>query len=98
MLFSPDVPATATYCMFAMITQRNFSVTDSMNDSRLQDHVARAVVQAYCGIPLFNKTGLSIGSVCHFSLAPATSSDHDAYYLQTMAGLLLEHNLISKAF
>jgi GAF domain-containing protein len=65
-----EVPASATYCHFAIEGKALFTTADSLADARLADHVARQAVQAYWGLPVMTPEGEILGMLCQYDTVP----------------------------
>ncbi|MEO8673300.1 MAG: GAF domain-containing protein [Tahibacter sp.] len=83
----PDVPLSATYCLFQKDGNRSIAIDDALQDPRLVNHVAREAVRSYVGVPLRDVRGAIIGSACHFSFEPH-SEQVDLEMLETLSDLM----------
>lgn len=86
-ILPPDVPLSATYCLFQKVGGRFIRIDDALEDPALATHPARSEVRSYIGVPLRTIGGQVIGSACHFSLAPHRE-DADIELLETLSDLL----------
>jgi len=69
-LSSKQVPASATYCSFARDSRGVFMTADAERDPRLNGHVAREIVRAYCGMPVMTPEGEILGTLCYYDQVP----------------------------
>ncbi len=87
-LTTAEVPDTATYCCYVRDSAGAFTTADAMRDARLDQHVAREVVQAYCGIPVMDPEGRLLGTLCHYDLVPRDPESLDLPLLLRVASAL----------
>ena len=87
-LTTDEVPDTATYCCFVRDSKGAFTTADAMHDARLETHVARSVVKAYCGIPVMDPEGELLGTLCHYDLVPRDPESLDLPLLLRVASAL----------
>lgn len=91
----PDIVESASYCRYVKMRCDVFTVADSQVEPILNTHPARDEVRAYCGVPLFDRQGNMIGTVCHFNVAPLEILEHDSTLLKAAAELLMQHDALS---
>ena len=89
-----EVPANATYCCYARDARGVFSTADAMSDPRLTDHVAREVVQSYCGVPVMTPEGEILGTLCHYDVVPRDPDQVDLMLILQVASLLGRSGLV----
>ena len=89
-LSAQEVPASATYCCYARDARGVFTTADALRDERLTDHVARNVVQAYCGLPLMTPEGEILGTLCHYDLVPRDPAQIDLMLMVQVASALAQ--------
>jgi GAF domain-containing protein len=87
-LRSAEVPDTATYCCFVRDTGGVFTTANALTDARLQGHVAREAVQAYCGVPVMDAEGRLLGTLCHYDVVPRDPDQLDLQLLLQVASAL----------
>ena len=92
---SPDIPITASYCVFIRDQGVPFATADAKNDHRVDSHPNRNHVQSYYGVPLLNRAGGVFGSLCHFDLKPLPVTKEDVRLLESAAELMQEQLLES---
>lgn len=65
-------PLTDSFCSLVLATSAPLVVAHAEKDDRpkVREHRATAIVQSYCGIPVFDADGDVIGTLCHFDFAP----------------------------
>ena len=83
-----EVPDTATYCCYIRDSKGAFATASSLQDAALDTHVAREVVQAYCGIPVMDPEGQILGTLCHYDLVPRDPESLDLPLLLRVASAL----------
>ncbi|MFZ4285249.1 GAF domain-containing protein [Variovorax sp. HJSM1_2] len=83
-----EVPAKATYCCYARDAKGAFVTANALLDARLQGHVAREHVQAYCGVPIMTPEGEILGTLCHYDLVPRDPAQIDLELLCEIASAL----------
>jgi hypothetical protein len=86
----PDLPITASYCMYIHRSGEPFSVEEAWQDRRVASHPKRATVQCYYGIPLYGVTGQMVGTVCHFDSTPVRVPEDVATELDDLVSLIAE--------
>lgn len=91
-LDAEEVPASATYCCFARDARGVFATANSMEDGRLTHHVAREVVQSYCGVPVMTADGEILGTLCHYDSVPRDPDQIDLALLLQVASSLAYGN------
>ena len=91
-LNAEEVPAEATYCCFARDARGVFATANSLEDGRLTSHVAREVVQSYCGVPVITPEGEILGTLCHYDLVPRDTGQIDLALLLQVASALAYGN------
>jgi GAF domain-containing protein len=87
-LVAEEVPASSTYCLFARDTKKPFVTANSLDDARLDSHVARTAVQAYCGIPILTPEGKFLGTLCHYDVMPRDPKQLDLALMCEVASAL----------
>ena len=85
-----EVPDTATYCCYVRDGNGAFTTADALIDARTAAHPARAVVRAYCGIPVLDVEGELIGTLCHYDLVPRDPAQLDLELLLQAASLIAQ--------
>ncbi len=85
---SPDIPITASYCVFVRDNERTFALSDSFSDGRVEGHPKRPQIRSYCGVPLVAESGRMFGTICHFDLEPLNISDETVSLMEAVAPLL----------
>jgi GAF domain-containing protein len=66
----------------------SFTTVDAMQDPRLADHVARAAVRPYCGVPVMDAEGELLGTLCHYDVVPRNANELDMPLLLQAASTL----------
>ena len=89
-LASKEVPASATYCSFARDAGGVFMTTDAMQDPRLNGHVAREVIRAYCGTPVMTPEGEILGTLCYYDQVPRDPAQLDLELMLRVASSLAQ--------
>ena len=87
-LGADEVPDTATYCCYVRDSGGAFMTAKAMEDPRLEHHPARALVSAYCGVPVMDPEGLLIGTLCHYDLVPRDLNQVDMELMVQVASTL----------
>lgn len=88
------VPESATYCCFVRDRRGSFTTVDALEDPRVADHVARAAVRAYCGVPVMDAEGQLLGTLCHYDVVPRNADELDMpLLLQAASTLALGHHV-----
>lgn len=87
-LLAQEVQATASYCAFTRDTKQPFVTANSLVDSRLDDHVSRESVRAYCGIPILTPEGEFLGTLCHYDDVPRDPTQVDMALMCEIASAL----------
>lgn len=83
-----EVPEQATYCCFVRDSGGAFMTADSMQDPRVEGHVARAAVRAYCGVPVMDAEGAMMGTLCHYDVVPRDPKQIDLELMVQVASAL----------
>ena len=89
-----EVPETATYCCRIRDGGAAFTTVHASADVRLREHVARDVVQSYCGIPLTDREGVFIGTLCHYDVVPRAADRLDLSLLLQVASALAKPGVV----
>lgn len=65
-------PLTDSFCSLILETGAPLAIGHAEQDERaeVREHRATAIVQSYCGIPVFDADGDVTGTLCHFDFAP----------------------------
>jgi GAF domain-containing protein len=79
------IPLGESYCDYVNRARDAFIVEDSASDPRVEGHAKRAVVHAYCGVPLLGVSGELLGTVCHFDFDPVPLDQDALQWLQAVA-------------
>ena len=88
-----DIPVSASYCAFVRRNDGTFTVSNSIEDARLEHHAKRNIVRAYCGVPLHDEAGKVFGTICHFDFQPMSITDSNFGLMEALAPLLMhEHS------
>ena len=62
-----DISVEESYCVFIKRSAQPFSVENSSQDSRVENHPKQPAIRSYYGVPIVGPTtGRIIGTVCHF--------------------------------
>lgn len=61
-----DQPITESYCIYVQRAAERFSVEYALRDERVDGHPKQRSYQCYYGIPLVDRNGKLLGTVCHF--------------------------------
>ena len=88
LLTMPQIPILASYCVFVRDTERRFSVENSIQDERVENHQKRLEVISYIGVPLLDEDGKMFGTICHFDVVPRSASTQDIELMEQMSKLL----------
>ena len=91
----PDIPESDSYCQYVKARRGVLWVRDASREPLLQAHPARNEVRAYCGVPLFDREGNVLGTVCHFHADPLEIAERDSALLQAVAELLMQYDALS---
>jgi GAF domain-containing protein len=83
-----DIPVMASYCVFVRDSSTMFLTTDAQHDTRVNGHPKQSLFQSYCGVPLLDRHGNLMGTICHFDFNPGNVSALDIELMEYMAALL----------
>jgi GAF domain-containing protein len=83
-----DAPMSETYCSITGAGESPFVVADALEDPALEGHPARDATRSYCGVPLRDRSGRVIGTLCHFDLGPRPVPEAEIPVMETAAALL----------
>ena len=89
-----EVPDTATYCLHVRNSKRPFVTANAAADARTAEHPARDVVLSYCGVPILEKDGTLIGTLCHYDLVPRDPDQLDQALLLQVSAALAQSGLV----
>lgn len=84
-----DMPLRETYCSITSAHAAPFSTEDARTDERLREHPARESTVSYCGVPLLDPTGETVGTLCHFDVVPRPIPHSEIAVLQAAAPIIL---------
>ena len=93
-LQAQEVPDTATYCSYVRQERSAFTTANALADERLVGHPARAVVAAYCGVPVMDPEGVVLGVLCHYDLVPRDPQQVDLHLMVQVASALEQRGLV----
>lgn len=93
-----DAPLRETYCSITAGASEPFATADTRADARLEAHPARETTLSYCGVPLIDEHGTTLGTLCHFDLVPRGIPVEEIEVLVTAAPMVLEALLAEGAF
>lgn len=91
-LRAPELLESATYCCLVRNSGGAFITANALTDERLQEHVARERVQAYCGVPVMDAEGRMLGTLCHYDAVPRDPEQLDLQLLLQVASALAYGN------
>ncbi len=94
-LLAQEVSATASYCAFTRDAKQPFVTANSLADSRLDGHVSRESVRAYCGIPILTPEGEFLGTLCHYDDVPRDPTQVDMALMCEIASALEQGRHVS---
>ncbi len=85
-----ETPLTHSFCQHVVSDDAPLVVSDARLDPRLQDNMAIGDlnVVAYCGVPLRNSDGLTLGSFCVIDGEPRVWTEADIESVRDLAGLV----------
>lgn len=89
-----EVPASATYCVFARQERAAFVTDDALVDPRLEGHAAREQVRSYCGVPIMTPEGEILGTLCHYDGVPRDASQIDLALMCEIASTIEQRGLV----
>lgn len=87
-LRTDEVPESATYCCFVRDEKGIFTTADAIADRRLDTHIAREAVRAYCGVPILTPDGDILGTLCHYDSVPRDPEQIDLELVLQVASAL----------
>jgi len=83
-----DYPVEASYCVYVRDGGTTFLVEDASEGPVLAGKAVQGQVRAYCGVPVFDRAGRTLGSLCHFDVTPVPADPRCVSHMETLAGLL----------
>ena len=79
-----------SYCKYATAAGRTMAIRDATKDRVLRDHPAtRDGVRTYLGVPIFDRDGHALGTVCAFGTEPHTWTPRDVAVLNIVSHAVL---------
>lgn len=93
-LQTDEVADSATYCCYVRDSRGRFVTADAMTDPRTADHPARAVIRAYCGMPVITPEGELLGTLCHYDTEPRDPSQIDLELMLQVSSVLAYRQLV----
>ncbi|MBP6252257.1 MAG: GAF domain-containing protein [Rubrivivax sp.] len=93
-LTSEEVPALATYCCFVRDARGAFITANALLDPRLDGHVARETVAAYCGVPVMTPEGEILGTLCHYDSVPRDPAQIDLALMLEVSSAIEQSGLL----
>ena len=85
-----DQPITESYCIFIHRAPEPFSVEYALRDNRVNGHPKQRSYQCYYGIPLMDRNGNLLGTVCHFDKEAVPVSGDVVMTLDDLAPAIAE--------
>lgn len=81
------VPRGETICQYVIESKQTLMITDTLLDKRSADNsvILDGGIRFYLGIPLIEKDGLVLGTLCLLDFQPKTLSDRQLKSLHSMA-------------
>lgn len=89
-----EVAANATFCDITRRQRSTFVTDDAIADARLENHVARDQVRAYCGVPIMTPEGEFLGTLCHYDHVPRDASQIDLALMCEIASTIEQRGII----
>ncbi|QEL20522.1 GAF domain-containing protein [Limnoglobus roseus] len=83
-----DYPVEVTYCVYVRESGRPFLIEDAPADERVMGHGSQHAVRAYCGVPLYDRNGTVVGTLCHFDTQPVAVPPGTAEVMGHLSRLL----------
>ncbi len=90
-------PEASTYCSFVRDEDGPYVIADSSLDARTAGHEKRAVLRAYCGVPIRNEAGALLGTLCHYDPGAIDPRELDPALLTHVAEVLARSDLMQTA-
>jgi GAF domain-containing protein len=84
-----EVPDSATYCCYVQRDRSAFTTADTAADPRLRDHPPGVPVRAYAGVPVMDREGTVLGTLCHYDLVPRDPAQVDLGLMLEVASALV---------
>lgn len=84
----PEIPITASYCVFVRNGKQTFSTTDSLSDERVNGHPKQLEIRSYIGVPLVDVSGEMFGTVCHFDTLPRPLDNQSIELMEALGSIL----------
>ena len=84
-----SIPFEDSFCQF-VLRDGQFRASKTGDDSRLDGHKFKGVLQSYTGLPLARSDGQLFGTLCHFDFAERQLHDAEFEFLQQVALMLPE--------
>lgn len=97
----PETPRDLSFCGHTILEDRYFSVSNAPHDIRFHDNplvIGSPHIRAYAGVPLTNRQGFRIGTLCVISKDERTFTVEELDSLQDLGHLtegILEHRVLS---
>lgn len=81
-------PLNETYCNIVSANALALAVADAESDVRLIGHPARPTVLSYVGVPIRDRGGRVVGTLCHWDTRPRLAPAGEIIVLERVAELL----------
>ncbi|MES2360837.1 MAG: GAF domain-containing protein [Pseudomonadota bacterium] len=81
------IPLETSFCQF-VLSDGQFTTSQSASDSRLDGHPYQGVVDSYIGLPLQGDGDKLFGTFCHFDFCEQPVNDEEFAFLQRVVRLL----------
>lgn len=83
-----DQPVQASYCCYVRDARGAFTTLDALHDPAAAGHPKRAILRAYCGVPVMDAEGELFGTLCLFD--PDAVSDAEPPDLELLVRVAAE--------
>ncbi|MGB4859807.1 MAG: GAF domain-containing protein [Dokdonella sp.] len=87
-----EIPRQGSFCSSAIQETRLFQIPNALNDPRFRDNLlvnGPLAIRFYCGVPLLDSNGLSLGMLCVLDRQPRRLSDVQCNALRQLASVVM---------
>lgn len=92
-LSAEGVPREDSFCRYVVVQEQPVVVQDASKDGRFSTHPAvtgEEHIRFYAGVPLLNRDGHVLGTVCAIDRQPRSFGNRDLRILQELAGAAMD--------
>lgn len=84
-------PLDGTFCLLVWETNAPWSVADATADAALSPYTSQGAVLSYAGVPIRDRGGLVVGTLCHYDSRPRLLPSSELAVLDAVAAVIVPY-------